>query len=504
MQSLIKNTHQIKKIIDQLGLRSIRSWLIAGVWLTVNRYRLLFSYRNSDLGISEKMKCILARTTIAFCEICMNALPLLDTLIKRPPPPSSDLAQLTCMMVIGSLGAGGAEKQLVTLVRELHRQKTFKRVVVACLSLSTAAANFYRPSLEAIGVDILDMERNFGKPLTKHCQSMVEHFPPWARERMAAYMHVIDQVRPDILQLWMDECNVIGGMSGLCWGVPAILMSARSQAPYHFSFHQPWMRAAYRAILRQSGVTLYANSEHGAQDYAQWLNLPREAVSHVYNGFEMTRCIEDTPEHLQVIERLAADRQHKTLKLIAVGRLSEEKQPFYLIAMFREILRLDPSAHLLWVGDGVMAQEVEQALNRLPIGHVTRVRQSRNVTALITSSDAVILTSRIEGLPNVLVEAQSLGKPVFTTSAGGAIEAFINGVSGAMLPARAPKEAGQLLVSLMREGKISSQAAKKAPDFIAETFDARVMAQKTIQLYKSLTTTSRPEKSELGTNERNS
>jgi glycosyltransferase involved in cell wall biosynthesis len=348
-----------------------------------------------------------------------------------------------------------------------------------------------KSTLEALGIEIIDLQGGTTAPLSAHHQTLTTLFPSWAKDRMPGYLHAIDRVKPDILQLWMDECNVIGGLSGIVCGVPAILLSARSQAPYHFAFHQPWMREGYRAILQQPRARLYANSERGAQDYAQWLQLARDDIHHVYNGFAKPQISAETPtaEHAKLLQRLAQDRHGKTLKLMAVGRLSEEKQPFYLIEMFKEILKHEPDAHLLWVGDGPLAQKVDTALGGIAPGHVTRAGHSRQVSALMAMSDAVVLPSRIEGLPNVLIEAQALGRPVFTPAAGGAIETFEDGVSGLVLPARAPRHAGQLVVTHMRQGKITAQAATTAPNFVAERFDAEAMAANTIDLYRSLVTT---------------
>lgn len=488
LRPLVRKAFAVKNRIVAARPRFDRNLFLIGLWLSIDRHRPLFSYRTRDLGATEAVGRVWAHAVITYCEGRTLDLPRLDAHFPRPRPATDDLSQSTCMMVIGSLGAGGAERQLVTLLEELHRRQTFRRLVVGCLNLSAPEANFHRPTLEALGIEIIDLQGGTTAPLSAHHQTLTTLFPPWAKDRMPGYLHAIDRIKPDILQLWMDECNVIGGLSGIVCGVPAILLSARSQAPYHFVFHQPWMRAGYRAILRQPRARLYANSERGAQDYAQWLQLGRDDIHHVYNGFAKPQISAEAPsvEHAQLLQQLARDRHGKTLKLMAVGRLSEEKQPFYLIEMFKEILKQEPDAHLLWVGDGPLAAKVDAALGDVARGHVTRVRHSRQVSALMAMCDAVVLPSRIEGLPNVLIEAQALGRPVFTSAAGGAIETFEDGVSGLVLPARGPKQAAKLVVAHMRDGRLGAQASASAPRFVAERFDTGKMAANTIRLYQSL------------------
>lgn len=462
---------------------------VSGIWRSIDGQRPLFSFSRQDLKISERLVLCLTRKKLSFCERRMEPSPRAIGISKRHAISSTNLSELSCMMVIGSLGAGGAERQLVTLLEELHGQKIFKRLSVACIDLSTPAANFYRAALSQMNIEIIDMKLCASGSLPQHLQPITENLPKWAKVRMGPYLKVFDEKRPDIVHLWMDEVNVIGGLAALSCGIPGILLSARSQAPYHFRFHQPWMKGGYKTVLRHSHVKLYANSVSGMKDYAAWLDLPETRLDYVYNGFALPEVLAQkttASEHEALLEQLRKDREGKSLSLLAVGRLSEEKQPFYLIAMFREILRREPHAHLLWIGDGVLEAQVEAELRSIPPGHVTRASSSRHVLDLIKQSDGVILSSRIEGLPNVLIESQALGRPVFTPSAGGASESFRVGKTGVMLPQRAPEEAARLLIEHLRNGDIITQARESAPAFISERFDKVKMAKKTIALYQAL------------------
>ena len=62
--------------------------------------------------------------------------------------------------------------------------------------------------------------------------------------------------------------------------------------------------------------------------------------------------------------------------------------------------------------------------------HLAGHEHEQRVYSAIAVMDVLLLRSRVEGLPNVLVEAQALGVPVVTTRAGGAPEAIRHGVSG--------------------------------------------------------------------------
>ena len=53
-----------------------------------------------------------------------------------------------------------------------------------------------------------------------------------------------------------------------------------------------------------------------------------------------------------------------------------------------------------------------------------------DVWTALSAMDIFVLTSRMEGLPNVLIEAQGAGLPVVSTIVGGAPETFIEGKTG--------------------------------------------------------------------------
>ena len=93
-----------------------------------------------------------------------------------------------------------------------------------------------------------------------------------------------------------------------------------------------------------------------------------------------------------------------------VGRLSYQKNPLFLMDVFREIVKLDEKAAFLVCGDGVsMVETVQRAREySLPICFTGSVI---NVCDYYQAMDAFVFPSRFEGLGIVLIEAQTIGLP---------------------------------------------------------------------------------------------
>lgn len=90
-----------------------------------------------------------------------------------------------------------------------------------------------------------------------------------------------------------------------------------------------------------------------------------------------------------------------------VGRLSHQKNIFFLVEVFAEIVKQNPNATLLVIGDGELRKPMEEELYKINIyDKVLFLNIRDDVNALMMAMDIMLLPSFYEGLPLVLVEAQ--------------------------------------------------------------------------------------------------
>jgi glycosyltransferase involved in cell wall biosynthesis len=99
--------------------------------------------------------------------------------------------------------------------------------------------------------------------------------------------------------------------------------------------------------------------------------------------------------------------------------------------------------------------------------------------------DVFVLTSRMEGLPNVLIEAQCAGVPVVTVIVGGAAETFIEGKTGFGIGNATPEALTEALLRLTLDPKRRRDMSDAASTFAREEFSVGRMMARTLQLYKS-------------------
>lgn len=168
-----------------------------------------------------------------------------------------------------------------------------------------------------------------------------------------------------------------------------------------------------------------AISSFGRSQLCRWAPIeawPRIKVVHC--GIE--------PAHFPAIAPMP-----QKLRLVAIGRFTEQKGFPLLIEAVAIAARLHPGLRLTLVGDGELRGEIEALIERHTLRrHVilTGWLDEAQLKAELDAAQALILPSFAEGLPMVVMEAMASGRPVIATSIAGVPE-LVTPETGFLLPA---------------------------------------------------------------------
>lgn len=142
-----------------------------------------------------------------------------------------------------------------------------------------------------------------------------------------------------------------------------------------------------------------------------------------------------------------------------IGALREEKRPLLAVEAVARV----PGLHLLVAGDGPLRPVTEALASRLAPGRVHFLGQVGDTTEVLRASDVLLLTSRTEGLPGVVLEAAAVGIPAVATSVGAVPEIVVHGRSGAVVPVdAAPEVIAEHLARSLEHSKAMGAAARLA------------------------------------------
>lgn len=391
------------------------------------------------------------------------------------------------------LGPGGAERQLCYLATSLQAQGC--KVGVVTQNQVVGQLGHYAPILEQSGILIhslhsgVDTARIAGliRPEIINDIMLLRALP---REFMGAVQSLyvaLVELRPQVLHCFLDSSNIVGAVAGYLAGVPKIVISARNVNPTHFEYlNLDWFLPWYRAVVEIPSVELTANSFAGRDSYAEWIGLSKERISVIPNAIDLQRYLHsDTKKPSEIREEIGATSGD----LIALGvfRLSPEKRPLLFLRVMSKVKELVPQLRVVLVGVGPMLEDVKVEVARLGMAeYVSILGRREDVPSLIRASDVLSLFSENEGSPNVVLEAQALGKAVVSSAVGGCPDIVIDGVTGYLCARDDEATMVARLVEILGDAELRERMGAAAAQRVETEFTIDKLVERTMAVYGSI------------------
>ncbi|MBR8651719.1 glycosyltransferase [Achromobacter sp. Marseille-Q0513] len=362
-------------------------------------------------------------------------------------------------LVTGSLGPGGAERQLTRLAGELTRlaeqpqeapvdllPKPEKVEVLVKQHTEPSGAtkkqglDFFLPVLVKAQIPVTEINKLPAISASHQAVPdgslgrLLEQLPPPVHYGVTRLTPVLRANTFDVVSLWQDGTCLFGALAALLAGAPTIHLVFRGLPPNirkdRFREEYPEL---YQALAQVPGVHFVSNSRKAAEAYSEWLGIPIVRFHVLYNGVPdlATDAAATDQEKWQAFQQSTADA---TETIGGVFRLEPDKRPQLWIKLAALYLKQRPQARFVIVGDGRLHENIVALADELQVTErLLLVGLSNHVGYWYSRMDAKVLLSRYEGLPNVLIEAQLLGVPVVSTPAGGAGECFVEDQTGHLL-----------------------------------------------------------------------
>ena len=138
--------------------------------------------------------------------------------------------------------------------------------------------------------------------------------------------------------------------------------------------------------------------------------------------------------------------------VLVCGHLIERKDPLLALAAFEA--GAPAGAHCVFVGRGPLAPMLERAVEERGLAqrvHLLGEVAPESLSWWYAAADVLLLTSRREGRPNVVLEALASGRPVVATAAGGTAEVLGSWCSRSLVKERDPERIGAALAAILRD-----------------------------------------------------
>jgi len=397
--------------------------------------------------------------------------------------------------LLPSMGMGGVQRQLLLLLR--NRSPAYSHRVIVMWSDD----RFFAPELAACGVPVHYLNFDgMGATMSNSAsqQGVVLRLRPiltifraafpfcWEIVKLTFFLRAL-RPRPDIVHCWLLVANLAGSIAARLAGVPQVVTSVRNvQSEVEFNYYDPrWQRTLERATVPLASV-ITANAPAVAADYQAFTGTPAAKVVTVPNGVDLT-----VSRVLTAQERLEKRRAFglATTDLVVgtVARLAKEKDFktfFRAFAIARSTLT---SLRCLIVGEGPLRAELEAFCSSLNLSlSVQFLGERKDVGDLIQCYDVFLLTSVIEGMPNVVMESQLLGTPVVATRAGGTVDLIQTGETGLLAPIGDAESLASCLVRMLTEDGLRDRICGAASAQIRHNYTVEQLVTRTENIYREL------------------
>jgi len=341
--------------------------------------------------------------------------------------------------------AGGAERQLVELVKGLSQSKEYEIHIASLMRSDTG----YDHIIDSLGVPL-------------------EYFPRrWKYDLLGPLLALVSYIRTRNIALvhgFMNMGSLFASLAAKITRRPVVCSAIRDAK--NTSLREKYLKYML-AVLSDMYVS---NSRAG---FANRFKKMKPHFRVVYNGIDLSR-FHVEPEQVEAVR--------KELKLTAsdpvvgmVGSLSDYKDHKTFLAAAPAVLRAFPSSKFLIVGDGPKRAALLELAKSLHIhnavilaGHrkdVEHIYPLMQVCVLLTNTRVIL-----EGIPNVLMEAMACGVPVVASWGGGTSELVIHGETGLLVPPHDPEETAKAILCLLTHTEERTRMGKRAREEVSSRF----------------------------------
>jgi glycosyltransferase involved in cell wall biosynthesis len=302
-------------------------------------------------------------------------------------------------LAITELETGGAERALTQLAIGLQRRGWRVRVDVIAPRPEPPRDSLVT-ELEEAGISVHFLGHRSGL--------FMPFAVPLVVSRWARLWH---GWKPDVVQSFLFHANVTAACAARRAKVPRVCTGIRVADP------RRWRHAVERWSLRWADKAICV-SESVANFCRTTVRFPPAKVTTVPNGVDVERFQSAVAKDLT---SLGIPAGHHVLT--CVGRLDAQKGLDWLLHLMPELFAREENVDLLLVGQGPQEWHLRQIASSLGINQRVHVAGWQpDIPAILKASTVLLLPSRWEGMPNVLLEAMASGLPVVATRVEGVDE----------------------------------------------------------------------------------
>lgn len=366
--------------------------------------------------------------------------------------------KLKVLYIIPRLARAGTEKHLINLACGLA--KTRFDVSVCCL------------------FDIGDIDKEYNRfdfKLFCLCRRNVYDV------RVAFDLYrLLKKERYDIVHTYLFGFHYLAGISAKISKIPVVISSRRSI--------ENWKKRHHLILGKLRNI--YSDKVIACSNAVRNFTIKQEKlhpskIITIYNGTDINKFCPRSKEG-RLLTKI--HNNSSTLTIGTVANFSEIKDHYTLFKAL-EIIRREKTFDFkcFLIGSGLLRDRLKKWCKELKLEqHVVFLEKRDDIPELLSEIDVFVLTSKLEGLPNAILEAMACGVPVVSTNGGGVPEVVKHGKSGFLLKSEDSQGIANAIISLLKNDSLRQEMGRCGRRIIEQNFSLGRMIKDYEKFYESL------------------
>lgn len=302
---------------------------------------------------------------------------------------------------------------------------------------------------------------------------------------------IIREFQPDIVHTHASKAGALGRRAARACGVPIVVHTFHGHVfhSYFGKLKTRLFKLIERRLAKRSDAIIAISAIQKHELTVVHRICAPDKVHVVPLGFDL-QPFHDKRLSDRTLIREKYSIQEDEVAIAIIGRLAPIKNhDMFFDAMGKVLASTNRKIKIFVVGDGSEKAHVEE--------RATEINQNAGPVVCLTSwitdigsfnagMDIICLTSRNEGTPVSLIEAQAGGVPVVTTDVGGVRDVVVEGETGFIVPPNDTEQFAAHVLFLIENEKKRAEMSQNGWNFVQEKFHYTTLVGNVRQLYKDL------------------
>jgi len=309
---------------------------------------------------------------------------------------------------------------------------------------------------------------------------------------------LIEEFKPDIIHTHASKAGALGRIAGRKQGVPIIIHTFHGHV-FH-SYFGPITTRIYKGVERylaeRSSAIIAISEKQRFELVEQFKVVPENKARVVPLGFDLDKFQEDFESKRREF-RDFYQLDEETVAIGIVGRLVPIKNHEMFLRSIEDLIAHGiKNFRAFIIGDGETRPALEEYCRKSgirfndpeidPDDHLTFTSWIKEIDVANAGLDIAALTSKNEGTPVSLIEAQAANRPIVSTDVGGIRDVVSVGKTAFLVPANDQKAFNEKLRTLVESKDLRQEMGLRGWAFVKGRFHYSRLVKDIDALYRSL------------------